>query len=121
MRKCLKVYSKQFWLNGRLVTPCCVLFISLEGGACVTSSFNDETGEFEVFEIEEEPDYTRAEGDEEFYYPYKELMSRRADEDLYFRGYQVSTNQIEFNFSGDVSLKLAYDVKTETEVVRFST
>ena len=121
MCKCSKIHAREFWLNGELVSPCCELFILLENGVCVTSSYNDETCEFEVFGITEVPDFKIPEGDSEFYYPYKELFPSIDITQIEFEKYEISKNQADFYFSNNISIKLVYDVKKDREIVKIST
>ena len=115
MCQCSKIYARECWINGELVSPCCVIFLCLSNGVYLSASYNDETGKFEVFETNERPDFDKPEGDNDFYYPYKELLIKETKRGLSFEEYVIHDNAVVFHFSDPISLTLSYDMSGDVE------
>ena len=98
------VFAREFWLNGELSSPCCCLFICIEDVDKLLFSHNDEDCAWEQTTTQEEIDFLQADGDGEFYYPYKEYLGNQVAESISHKGHTVGKNSVAIEFSNDASL-----------------
>jgi hypothetical protein len=117
MDVCTRVVAREFWFQGKLVSPCCCLFVCFESGNSLVASYNDELCTWELNESHEAVDFSSPEGDEEFFYPYRYYL----DGPIKYKGSEAGENTMVVYFSGKVSIELSYCKEAETEEIKVNT
>lgn len=116
---CVGLYAREFWLEGNLVSPCCVLFLLFENGECLSASYNDENCIWEVKGQSPAPDFSTPEGDSAYYYPYRSHFPIEVGNIGELSTYKVhDRNLLVFCFSRGLRVELLYDQETEHENIR---
>ncbi|MFD2166635.1 hypothetical protein ACFSJY_10195 [Thalassotalea euphylliae] len=119
--ECNKLYAKEFWLNGKIVTYCCTFYLLFENGDCLQATYSDEHYIWEVAGVKSVPDFLVAEGDHEFSYKYVEYARDDKKAIGYMLGYEVIGNDIlVFKFSSGLEVKLIYSIENESETIKIS-
>ena len=110
----VKIVASEFWLNGKLACPCCVLFIVFRNHDCLQALFNDE---FEIWEVKgthKVPDFVSPEHVTEYYYPYKDYTPNDMNDIGTLASYSVlDRTRLDLAFSKGVNVRLIYNEDSE--------
>jgi len=118
---CTSLLSREFWLDGELITPCCCMFIKFSDGSCLKAFFNDEENIWELTETLESPNLKDKLGDNQFIYPYKEYLPSSMSGCGNIIEKNCNDDKMSLKFSSGLEIIFSYDFAKEKASIEIKT
>ncbi len=112
---CKQIIAKEFWLDEKQISPCCALYLELEGEGWAVASYNDEKENWVIENSSGQPNKNSSQENND--YRYTRYLDQEVSNNLDYQNSEQTENRITLLFNKGITIELFYNTDSESEEI----